>query len=152
MDTDLGLWKTPFEVMLPISITQEPGDDASIFDIPDLEPISFEQALNKNLFQLSVEAGYQRYDEWKFRVGDEVAERLQAEIIGRLEAWRKSCRNRPATDEIGVCIAWRVGLEWSARIICSLVTEVEIRRSGDVEYEEAFRKGNLPWQCLNTCT
>ena len=100
------------------------------------------------------EDGERRYKEWRTRgsvtdVERDVTEEIKARING-WESFQARCNpdGVPVNDR-GYSVAQAVGLDWGAKIICSMAVESDVLRKGYVAYEAAYDNNLLPWQRMN---
>lgn len=98
----------------------------------------------KQLSRLEIE-GERRYEESGSNYR-EVTETAKDDLQHMLDAWCHVESCAWPEDDTTAGLVHHLSLEWGARAIVSLFTELEVRREGLAKYQSAYRGRKLWWQ------
>ena len=136
---DLGITTPPYKFQFPSA--------ESLQHLEDLAgPESLVVKLHTLQYSWMIDNADSRRQEWLARSYEEILEAASKEIESRVEGWKEMLSiEEESCSEHGQMIVG-IAIDWGARWIDGLVTELEIRCRGRDEYEAAGRKSELPWQ------
>ena len=81
---------------------------------------------------------------------DVLALRKFAKVL-MLLGWRKSNERGPG-ESSDTLLAFEMGLEWGAKLVCCLARELELLKDGNNVFRLWYENELLPWQCMNLST
>ena len=154
----LGLYGPPYAPVIPIDLithTIYGSDDlfAEEIDEEDKQDMVSEKkttgTLNAFQYRLMKSNGECRVKQWMQESTSEIVSKTTQELEARIQSWKWYDGQNVYFDDPHMLVARRVALDWGARIICTLATELEILQKGHDSYEKAFETELLPWQCMN---
>lgn len=105
--------------------------------------------LNTLQHQLLRSNGALRYTRWMGKVTLDVTSDDVRELQTRIQAWEQYSGQDVGSEDSDRLIAREAALNWGAKIICTLASELETRRAGSLAYQNTFENDLLPWQCMN---
>ena len=155
---ELGLYEPPYAPVIPrnlITNTVYDSDDlfAEEIDEEDQQDTVSEKKtlgiLNAFQYRLMRSNGECRVKQWMQESTSEIVSKMTQELAARIQSWQWYGGQSVQFDDPHMLVARRVALDWGARIICTLATELEILQKGRDLYEKVFETELLPWQCMN---
>ena len=153
---ELGLYVPPYAPVISIDLitnTVYGSDDlfSEEIDEQDQQDTVSEKktvgTLNAFQYRLMRSSGERRVKQWMQESTSEIVSKTTQELEARIQSWQWYSGQSVHFDDPHMLVSRRVALDWGARIICTLATELEILQKGRDLYEKAFETELLPWQC-----
>ena len=157
---DLGLYGAPYVIVLPdlplsadcplgysydtpFSPTPDPDLERNIENSDWLREV-----FNAGHYSRFIAEGRRRYTQFLDLESKLALDMAIQEFNARIRGWRRSCEQGHG-DNLNTQLAFEVGLEWGAKLICCLAKEVELLKGGHSVLRCSYENEVLPWQHMN---
>lgn len=159
---DLGLYTAPYIIVLPgvPPAAGLPGDSyEALFsptaclddeqDVPQDEQLR--RALNAGHYSHFMTEGRKRYTQLIGLGSERAIVTASQQLEDRIRGWRGSM-SVGHSEDMSTQLAFEVGLDWGAKLVCCLAREVELLKAGRDSLRLWYQNELLPWQCMNLST